>query len=347
MQIQKELSDIALHITEPEYRKLPELSYSTISTYETLGFDGLEHLFDKKDSPSLLFGSCVDTLLTGGLEEFTDRFIVADIAITDGGINTCNQLVSMNLGYKNFRDIPEQVVSAAAKLSGFWTADKWDKTRYKKVLETGNVQAYYKSLVENDKVVVSTNMYEDAVKCVKALKQTTLTSKLFAENNPDSSVRRYYQLKFKAEFENIGYRNMLDLVIVDYDNKIIYPYDLKTVGTPEWRFEENFVKFHYYQQARLYWRILKYNIMKDDYFKYFQLENFRFIVINRFSLTPLIWEFPWTKTRGTLVDAQGNEYRDPFDLGKELQEYLNKRPKVPNGINLDSVNKITCLNLQT
>ena len=57
MEIQKQLSDIALDISESEYREMPELSYSTLSTYETLGYNGLEHLFDKKESPSLLLGS--------------------------------------------------------------------------------------------------------------------------------------------------------------------------------------------------------------------------------------------------------------------------------------------------
>jgi hypothetical protein len=35
MEIVKELSEIAEKWTEPEYRARPELSYSTISTYES------------------------------------------------------------------------------------------------------------------------------------------------------------------------------------------------------------------------------------------------------------------------------------------------------------------------
>lgn len=342
-EIKKELSDISLQISEPEYRKLQELSYSTLSTYESLGFDGLDHLYDKKESPSFLFGSCVDTLMTEGVSAFNEKYQIFDANITEGGINTCNQLLSMNLPFKTFKEIPEQVVSTAAKLAGFWSADKFDKTRYRKVLDTGNIEEYYQSLLDNTKTVISTAFYVDAVRCADTLKTSPLTSKLFAENNPDSSIKRYYQLKFKAEFEGIGYRNMLDLVIVDYENKIIYPYDLKTIGFPEWRFEENFTKYHYYTQARLYWRILKANLMQDDYFKYFHLDTFRFIVINKVSLTPLIWEFPWTKTRGILIDAKGNEYRDPFDIGAELQKYLNQRPRVPLNITLDEPNKIKCL----
>ena len=74
MEIKKTLDSIALDISEPEYRAMPELSYSTLSTYEKLGYDGLEHLFDKKESPSLTLGSMVDAILTGGEDEFNERF---------------------------------------------------------------------------------------------------------------------------------------------------------------------------------------------------------------------------------------------------------------------------------
>ncbi len=86
--------------------------------------------------------------------------------------------------------------------------------------------------------------------------------------------------------------------------------------------------------------------MKDPYFKDFTLENYRFIVVNKESLTPLVWEFPLTTYSGTLVDKDGNEYRDPFEIGKELQSYLNFRPKVPVGIDVDGVNSIDCLKLK-
>ena len=64
----------------------------------------------------------------------------------------------------------------------------------------------------------------------------------------------------------------------------------------------------------LYWRIIKANLMQDSYFKDFTLENYRFIVVNKESLTPLVWEFPLTNMVGTLVDKEGKEYRDPFEI---------------------------------
>ena len=133
------------------------------------------------------------------------------------------------------------------------------------------------------------------------------------------------------------------LIIVDYEDKTIIPVDLKTSSSKEWDFQHSFEKWMYPIQARLYWLIIKTNLINDDYFKDFTLKNYRFIVVNRDSLKPLVWEFPLTKTKGTLVDEEGKEYRDPLEIGKELRGYLDLKPLVPNGIDIDGVNTITCL----
>lgn len=341
----KELSAIALPITEPQYRAMPELSYSTLSTYEKTGYDGLNHLFDKIESPSLTLGSIVDTLLTGGEDEFHRLFQVLDIFVTVGGKDVCNQLLTMNLPYQSFEEIPEIVVSVAAKDAGFWKADKWDKIRYREVLKTGNIVEYFNALLHADRTIVDTNMYNDALNMVRALKESPTTSHYFADNDPFSSVQRYYQLKFRATLEGVGYRCMADLICVDYDAKKIYPIDLKTSGHSEWNFEGSFLQWSYMIQARLYWRIIRDNLDRDPYFKDFSLENYRFIVVNKISLTPLVWEFPLTKSMGTLVDDRGKEYRDPYEIGKELRGYLDCKPPVPNGIRQDGVNEIKCLKL--
>ena len=74
----KSLRDISWDVTEDQYRADSALSYSTLSRFNREGFDNIAHLFDKTESPSLLFGSVVDTLLTGTEKEFEDRFFVAD-----------------------------------------------------------------------------------------------------------------------------------------------------------------------------------------------------------------------------------------------------------------------------
>lgn len=343
MEIQKELSEISWLVDEPTYRADPALSYSTLAKYEREGFDRLDKLFEHISTPSLTEGSAVDAIITGGEDEFNANFTVLDINVTDGGIDTCKQLIAMNLPFQSFEEIPESVVSQAAKMAGFWQNDKYDNTRYKQVLKTGNVAEYYNALLNNDKTIISSETFQQVLAMVRALRESPATSGYFADNDELSPVRRYYQLKFKATFEGVNYRIMADDILVDYERKVIWPTDLKTSGKAEWNFEHSFLQWSYMVQSRLYWRVIKANLMKDSYFKDFTLMPYRFIVVNKFTLTPLVWEFPLTQSVGTLVDDEGNEYRDPFDIGKELQGYLNLRPPVPNGINKDGINIIKCL----
>ena len=82
--MRKSLYDISWQVTEEEYRKDEAYSYSTLAKFEREGFDNLETLFDRVESPSLLFGSMVDTLLTDGQDAFDARFYVAEYPeITD------------------------------------------------------------------------------------------------------------------------------------------------------------------------------------------------------------------------------------------------------------------------
>lgn len=341
--MEKELKDISWLVDEPTYRADPALSYSTLAKYEREGFDKLDHLFDHISTPSLVEGSAVDAIITGGLDEFNANFIVLDINITDGGKDTCNKLIEMNLPFDSFDDIPEDIVSLAAKDTGFWQADKWNKVRYKKVLETGNVAEYYNALKHNNKTILDSKTFMSVQDMVRALRESPATSGYFADNDELSPIRRYYQLKFKATFNDVPFRCMMDLAIVDYEKKEIIPCDLKTSGHSEWQFEGSFMQWMYPIQARLYAAILRANLDKDPYFKDFKMLNYRFIVVNKKTLTPLVWEFPLTYDVGDLVDENGTVFRHPFEIGKELQGYLNLRPPVPNGINQDGINIIKCL----
>ena len=87
-------------------------------------------------------------------------------------------------------------------------------------------------------------------------------------------------------------------------------------------------------QARLYWRNIKQNIEKDEFFKDFTLLPYKFIVVNRINLQPQVWDFPLTQAEGTIKfeTARGGMYvwRDPYVIGEELAYYLsNPECKTP------------------
>lgn len=346
MNIPKELKDISWQVSEKKYRADPALSYSTLAKYEREGFNKLDHLFDHISTQSLLEGSMVDCLITGSQDEFDELYYVADYP----SIGDKEQLVAKMLyekyhdSYELFSYIPNEDILSVINEVG-WQKNWRDETRVRVLSE--RVATYYNLIIQADtKTVVDRPTYDKVIKMVQALKTSPATQGYFADNDPMSSVKRYYQLKFRAKFGGVCYRCMMDLAVVDYEEKKIYPIDLKTSGHREWDFQDSFEQWSYMIQARLYWRILKANLSNDPYFKDFTLEDYRFIVVNKESLTPLVWEFPLTRAKGTLIDKEGKEYRDPFEIGKELQSYLNFRPKVPVGIDRNGINTITCLKLK-
>ena len=132
------------------------------------------------------------------------------------------------------------------------------------------------------------------------------------------------------------------LIYVDHNKKIIIPCDLKTSGHYEDEFYKSFVEWSYMIQARLYARLIKAAIERDEYFKDFKMLNYHFIVVNKKSLTPLVWEYKDTYKYGTLYYGKDKQIicRDPFDIAKELNTYLKQPSSVQNGVSLNAPNDL-------
>ena len=245
MEIQKELKDIALNITEKEYRADPALSYSTLAKYEREGFNNLDKLFEHITTPSLIQGSMVDVLITGSSEEFDKEFYVADVpSIGDKELQIVDDLFTKySKDYIPFPEIPYNAVLNTANEYAF--QKNWrDDTRVKVLKE--RCTAYYALKYNADgRTIVDLDTYYKVRAMVKALKESPTTHGYFADNDVISPVRRYYQLKFKARLDGVDYRCMADELIVDYEDKTIIPVDLKTSSSKEWDFQHSFEKWSY------------------------------------------------------------------------------------------------------
>ena len=340
----KSLKDIALPITEEEYRSDGCMHYSTLSSYDRGGFESIPTLFDRKESPNLLFGSVVDCLITGAPEEFEQQYLVADTNIdaSDTLINVTKGLFNV---YKDFHTTLETVPTTAilAALDAINYGKTWrSNTRIEKVLNAGS--EYYRLMfLAQGKTIISSDLYNDALACVRALHEAPATKFLFAINNPfEPEVERLYQLKFRATFNGIEYSCMCDELIVLHKAKKILALDLKTSSHTEYDFFKSFIEWRYSLQARLYYAILLQNIQKDDYFKDFEITNWHFVVVNKNTLNPLVWEYEDTKERGSLFYGKNNqiEMRDPLEIGAELKKYLDSKASVPNGILLNKPNSL-------
>lgn len=337
----KSIRELAWNVTEPEYRADKALSYSILAKYEREGFSNLEHLFDKTDSPSLLLGSCVDSIITGGEEEFNSRFMIADFpSIPDSIVSIIKSLFAdFRKSYISLNSIPDEVIidyTVMYKYQPNWRPE----TRAKVIKEKGS-EYYNLMYLAEDKTIISTDMYQDVLNMVDALRTSEATKFYFAPDNPFDDVKRYYQLKFKTSFNEIDYRCMADLLLCNYSKKVIIPIDLKTSYKPEYEFYKSFIEWRYDIQARLYYAIIRKVMDEDDYFKDFKLEDYRFIVVNKKTLNPLVWMCPFTRSICTVkYGKDSKELRSPFTIGEELNYYLTSHSKVPIGIKRTQLNDI-------
>lgn len=338
------LYDISWQVDEPTYRQDSAFSYSTLARFDREGFDKIDHLFDRIETPSLTFGSAVDALMTGGQEEFDSQFIVAEFPPISDNLQTIAKTL-FNLysnEHRTIDSINDEILAEVGANCDFYSNPKYKNYRVKLIKE--NCQEYYNIMyAAQGKKVLDTETMQKIKDVVKALKESEATSWYFQPDSPfDSNIQRFYQLKFKATFDDINYRCMADEIIVDHENKIIYPIDLKTSGHPEWDFANSFVQWRYQIQARLYWRIIRKNLDAHPIFKNYMLKNYRFIVVNKETITPLVWEFGRTQENGQLEFGKNNQivFNDPFYLGKSLKYYMDRHPRVPIGIKMNDINNL-------
>ena len=336
----KSLKDISWDVTEDQYRADLALSYSTLSRFNREGFDNLAHLFDKTESPSLLFGSVVDTLLTGTKEEFEERFFVADFPeLPDKQREIVEGIFHAAKPGESWDKVMDAVILEYLLANNY--QPNWKvETRIKVIREAG--REYYDLLTLADgKTVISQKLYQDALDCVETLRKSESTKWYFEADNPfNKNIERLYQLKFKGSYEGINLRCMADLIIVDHEKKIVYPCDLKTSFKPEWRFYKSFMEWGYWIQAQLYWYLIRQAMDEDEYFKDFKLADYRFIVISNRTRKPLVWEFPQTQT---ITDLKLGEHklRNWRGIAKELNTYLTGDYEVPVDINMNLINNIS------
>ena len=333
----KSLKELALQIDEPTYRKMPELSYSILSRFQSVGFD-INKLQEKLSSPSLLFGSAIDALITGSQEEFDKNFMVVDLPNIPESASNCVKIIwnKYKDTYKHLKDIPIDILNTELQFNGFWPNNRYSAQARINGFFKNPVEDYYQlNYIAENKSIINTELHTQILQAVNALKTSPATKDYFIEDNPwDNNTERLYQLKFRADLNGIGYKCMMDECIAIHDKKLIIPIDLKTsCSCKEEEFYFNFLQWHYQLQARLYSRILRANLDKDDYFKDFTILNYRFIFCNKDSCSPLVWEFKETHSKGTLYYGRYKQigFPDPEDLGKELYLFFSsgQKPEEP------------------
>lgn len=338
----KEITQIALNITEQEYRNLNCISQSMLTRYMQEGAKYIDKIDEPLESQSLTFGSVVDKMITEP-QRFDDCFMVMPNASKD----TIEYMTALSdtFGdkYQHLLNIPAEELSAKLKELGFYPADKWSvEKRVSDFMAKHNPDIYNVIATNRNKTFITAEMFEEAKRCNETLRENKATKYYLEKDDIMSQKKRYFQLKFATEINGVHYKCMLDEVIVDYENKTIEPIDYKTSSNYEYEFPVSFIKYKYYIQARLYSRILKVILSKDEDFKDFEILPFKFIVINKETLSPLVWAFPNTEPGSIRIptDKYVIILEDPEFIAEELDYLLQNKRNIPAYIDNEAVNDI-------
>ena len=155
MEIKKSLKDISWDVDETTYREDPAYSYSTLARFEREGFENLNKLYDKVESPSLTFGSMVDTIITDGMDEFNRKFFIAQFPKIDNSIknNVVLAFERYSDTYSSILEIPDSLILDVANANAYQPNYKAD-TRVRKIKEGGE-QYYSLMFLAKDKQIVT------------------------------------------------------------------------------------------------------------------------------------------------------------------------------------------------
>lgn len=329
-----------LDITEQEYRDLPYISYSKLSRFMSLGFEGLSKLDDKIESPSLTFGSMVDCMITEPME-FKNRFYVGDIKEPSEKLKTIAIVIrefEENCSFNNMlEDVPDELINEVGTNFEYDLRLK-PASRVTKIRES--ITDYYNALVKCGKrTLVSSQMFFDAKKCVDELKTSIVTSKYFGD---DSNLELIYQPKFVETIEGIKFKAMFDCLYIDHENKRIGIVDLKTsMHKNECYFFENYLKYHYYIQSKLYNAILS-ECIKDTELSDYSINMFMFAFINANNHLAIMYVDSCSLSLDECVILD-NRIPNPIDIARLLNEYIDGDYKVAYSIKEDEPNDICYL----
>lgn len=257
-----------------DYVTAEGISYSSLSRL----VDGPKAYLDKDEITGefLDSGSAVDVLLTEGEDAFHSQFYV---------MTASKPTSEMMLAYTE-EMIATDDRDKAMEASGYKRAvtdEKWE----------AEGKPYYDAVkASNGRVVLDFEQYQNIQATVNQLKENEFTARYFAEppSNIDIlyQVEHYFDMFYGPNNQYRGIKAKLDIVVVDHDNQIIFPKDLKTTSKNAGYFPASYRKYRYYLQGCLY--KLAINNWADKNYPGYKVADFEFIVaqIGAFS-EPLIF----------------------------------------------------------
>ena len=250
---------------------------------------------EDKDSQAAIMGRLVETLLMEE-DEFDKRFYMSACATSPTGLMLSfvealyKYTIDATDEYGNVTRTFEDISRDAYSASGF-------KIKYEAVIQKfvgSDTEIYYNEIRKvraNNLTVVTSQDVTHAENIVFELRNNFATKDIVNLVN-SSRYSVYDQLQVEGyEVDGHLFKSMMDKVIVDHQEKIIQPYDLKCTWSVENFYEEYYLYRRAYIQAYLYYYATKHLTLDENSELYgYKVNPLQFIVCDSTNYyNPLVY----------------------------------------------------------
>ncbi len=296
------------------------LSYSRVSKFASLGAKELND--DTKtiiDNDGTSFGKIVDILEQN--IDINNGYIIFDEDKPTSSLGILCDYIIDNFEKEMLNE--DEIINIINDLN-LWSnikkrevlVSKFDTNQFWKYIGTK-----LKAKKENKKVI-STSEYSDALEVVSTLRNHKFTKHIFNNKDENKEIINQYELKFKYKgSEFLGY---VDKIIIDHKNKTIQLIDLKTGEESSYKFLSAFLKWKYYLQEAIY--SIGAKVLLTKYKKY-KILPFTFVYISKFENIPLVYEVDekWHNASLNGFIKNGFKYKGLDELIDDIEWHIDNQ----------------------
>ncbi|HSH50366.1 MAG TPA: hypothetical protein VK982_01440 [Bacteroidales bacterium] len=292
---------------EKDYRKNPALNYSLLKQVA----DNPSQIQDKKDIseyPSVKRGDILDMM-------FEDKEAVfKKYQYFDGEIPTAMSLQAADKMIEYCKVIGEapsaKLGLEIARENDLWKTSK-DDTILKKFDD--NFFSYVNFYLDTDKIIVTKDILDDVEEAYNSILTHEHTKEIFDFTKRkviyQQPIYTTYKYEKDGKLKEEKIKVLVDIISIDEDRKIIYPYDTKFLTDYSvFSFPKRFLQMYYYIQSGLYtYAINKW--AKENYPDY-KVVNYNFIAISTKNLSlPIVFDaFDYTIPSRIGFEINGRHY---------------------------------------
>lgn len=320
-------------ISFDDYLLIDALNYSTLKSVSDKG--RLFNFYKKEESASMSLGNVVEDLVLP-TKDPSKYFILREspptastLVLADAVVDHCKKNnLDPNLIINDGEFLNDLVVSL-----GLWS--KMERpSRENRYLGDKQFNEYICSKFGEAKAI-ALEMWDKANHLAKILKEHPHTKDIISTG--ENQLSYVFKLKLFRE-RSVTYKIRIDKLIIDHENKVIKPFDLKTGHIDASQFEINFYIFKYYLQLSLY--SIGVAHFRDKYYPDYSIDNFKFIYISTTEPNPypVIWEASeeWVKL-GFEGFYNGSRYNKGIEeLTKEYLFYMDNSTEMDMNISLNN-----------